>query len=92
MNQLEDMARQVGTDAYEPGPEARTCGKCDHVRPFGVLDGKTMHSVLTMPWKGTGGAIKAVNAIREHCGWCRALDVVVTLAESADDCADWEES
>lgn len=92
MNQLEDMARQIGTDAYAPQVEGRTCGECEHIRQFGVFDGKTMHSVVSMPWKATEGAIKAVNAIREHCAWCRALDLVVTIDESADDCADWEES
>lgn len=92
MNQLEDMARQIGTDAYAPQVESRTCGECGHIRPFGVFDGKTMHSVVPMPWKATEGAIKAVNAIRDRCAWCEALGLVVTHEESADDCADWEES
>lgn len=91
MNVLEDMAMQIGTDAYMRESESeKTCADCYQCHELQRTDGTVMMSVVQKPYKETVGAIKAVGSIVDGCGWCDIMGRVVRLDSEA--CDDWEES
>lgn len=92
MNVMEDMARQIGTDAYMPEVECeKTCEDCYHIHELRPApDGMTITMVVPMPWRRTEGAIKAIDAIVRSCGFCDILGCMVALDNEA--CDEWEEA
>lgn len=89
---MEDMARQIGTDAYDPEyePQKKTCDDCYSGVPFDASDGMTMMLACPKPWVETVGAIKAINGVVKGCGFCQAHRKMVLLDDEA--CEDWEEA
>ena len=91
MNVLEDMAMQIGTDAYMREDEAqKTCDDCYSSVPFDASDGMTMMLACPKLWVETVGAIKAINGVVKGCGFCQAHREIVLLDDEA--CEEWEEA
>ena len=77
-------------NADEAG-SGRTCGDCVYMERFGDGDKRTITAACPDQWRRSSGAVVAINAIAEKCGFCTLLLYVVTCGEDADDCADWEQ-
>lgn len=92
MRGLEDMAQQLGTDAYarKTIEVSRTCSQCDYAQDFVAADGTTALLALGKPWKSSLVAQKMASSLVEKCAYCLIKLCIVRKDESADACDDWE--
>jgi hypothetical protein len=89
---VEDMAQQIGTDAYmhENEGAGHVCGDCDNAQAFMAADGSTALAALGKPWKASLVAQKMASTLVENCAYCLCNCFIVRKDESADACEDWE--